>query len=141
MTINKLCLRHLLFCLCASLFFALPRTGISAEASNCPLAEARITHVVIVWLKHPGSAWERRKLIEASKSLKGIPGVTGVAVGPVLVSKRPGVDSSFDVALIMGFKDKKSLAAYVKNPIHQKAVKEVLAPLASKYVIYDFVNE
>jgi hypothetical protein len=45
------------------------------------------------------------------------------------------------VALIMGFMDKKSLAAYVKNPIHQKAVKEVLAPLASKYVIYDFVNE
>ena len=53
----------------------------------------------------------------------------------------PGVDASYDMAVVIGFKDEKSLAAYGKNPIHLKAVKELLMPLASKYVIYDFVNQ
>ena len=102
----------------------------------------RIMHVVVIWLKHRGSVADIITLVRASKSLKSIPGVMGITVGSMAFSKRkrPGVDSSFDVALVMSFKDKKSLDDYTKNPIHLKAVKEVLAPLARKYVIYDFQN-
>jgi hypothetical protein len=100
----------------------------------------QVTHVVICWLKHHGNAAERAKLIKASKSFETIPGVVNVAAGEVLASPRPVVDSSYDVAVVITFKDQKSLAAYGKSPQHQRAVKELLQPLASKYVIYDFVN-
>jgi hypothetical protein len=33
------------------------------------------------------------------------------------------------------------MKSYVNHPIHEKAVREVLAPLSAKFVIYDFTNE
>lgn len=139
MTTNKSRLRTSLHFLCLALLALGLLTSPAYAETVAP--RARVSHVVVVWLKHHGSASERRKLVEASKSLKAIPGVVDVTVGPVIVSQRPGVDVSFDVALVMEFADKKSLVAYTKNPIHLKAVKEVLAPLASKYVFYDFENQ
>lgn len=133
--------KHLLSS-CLALATAIAFAGCQSLPQNqpAPQGQARVTHVVVCWLKHHGGAVERRKLIDASKSFKAIPGVVHVAVGPVLPSQRPGVDSSFDVAVAISFKDAQSLAAYGKNPLHQQALKNVLKPLASKYVIYDFVN-
>ena len=135
-------LRRLL--LAALLAIALTSGSAMAKHAHAPApggSRTRITHVVVIWLKHRGSAAERDKLVTASKSFVSIPGVTEVTVGSVVGSQRPEVDSSFDVALVMGFKDKKSLDDYTNNPIHLRSVKEVLAPLAAKYVIYDFVNQ
>jgi hypothetical protein len=39
----------------------------------------------------------------------------------------------------MRFRDKASLDAYEKHPVHVKAVKEVLAPNASRLKVYDVV--
>lgn len=127
------------WCLGAILAAALPACQSLPQAHSAK--KTRVTHVVVVWLKHHGSGAERRKLIEASQSFKTIPGITGITVGPVLPSLRPGVDSSFDVAVVFGFESEKARTDYDGNPIHQQAVKQVLAPLASKYVIYDFVNK
>jgi len=33
------------------------------------------------------------------------------------------------------------MEAYEKDPKHQQAVKEVLEPLTSKIVVYDFLNQ
>jgi len=138
---NKSILRNLpcRFCLAAFLAIIFTTAGVQAKEADAP--RTRITHVVVIWLKHRGNPEEREKLITTSKSLLSIPGVTSVTVGSMIPSSRSGVDSSFDVALTMGFKDKKSLDDYTQHPIHLRAVKEVLAPLASKYVIYDFVNQ
>jgi hypothetical protein len=109
----------------------------TAQAS----AEKGTTHVVICWLKEPGNADARRQLVERSKTFTQIPGIKSVSVGPPLPSTRPGVDSSFDIGIVMHFESEQALRDYDHNPIHQQAVKEVLQPLVKKLVIYDFKNE
>jgi hypothetical protein len=102
--------------------------------------DARVTHIVVCWLKNPGDADARRQLIADSKSFTKIPGVVAVSAGSVLPSTRPSVDSSFDVAVVMKFKDEKALASYASHPIHLQAVERTLRPLVAKYVIYDYVE-
>jgi len=96
-----------------------------------------VTHVVLVWLKSPGDVAARQKLIDTSHEFEQIPGVMLVTAGRALPSTRPVVDSSFDVAVTILFIDQQSLNDYETNPIHRKAVQEVLQPLARKILIYD----
>src|SRR5207248_8021170 len=97
---------------------------------NARAGNATIQHVVVCWLKHHGDAGERQRLIDASNDFQGkIPGLVRVSAGSVLPSTRPAVDSSFDVAIVMTFKDETSLKNYGKHPVHQQAVKDVLRPL------------
>ena len=101
-----------------------------------------MNHVVLVWLKRPGNAEDRAKLIEAAKMLdREIAEVESLQVGPVLPSKRPIVDSSYDVGFVMRFADAAAMNRYEKNPIHEKAAKELLLPMAKKVQVYDFVSE
>jgi hypothetical protein len=105
---------------------------------HCPFKPTgRVDHVVICWLKEPGNEAQRRQIIDRSNDFKKIPGVISVRAGRPIPSTRPVVDSSFDVALVVTFKDEASMRAYDKNPIHVKAVNEVLKPVAGKLVIYD----
>ena len=111
------------------------------DAAAQGTGEKGTTHVVMCWLKEPGSADARRQLIERSKTFTQIPGIKSVSVGPPLPSTRPVVDSSFDVGIVMHFESEQALRNYDHNPIHQQAVKEVLQPLVKQLVIYDFKNE
>jgi hypothetical protein len=43
--------------------------------------------------------------------------------------------------MVVTFRDVASMKAYLTDPRHQKAAKEVLEPLTSKVVVYDFVNQ
>ena len=98
-----------------------------------------VSHVVLFWLKHKGDAQERAKIIATAKSFPSqIPGILAMSVGEPLPSERPIVDSSYDVGLFIRFTDKAALAAYEKNPVHQKAVSEVLEPLTAKILVYDW---
>jgi len=98
----------------------------------------RVHHVVLCWLKDSGNTAHRRRIIEASRSFKKIPGVLDVRVGEVLESDRKIVDDSFDVAITVSFDDTQSLAEYLAHPIHQKAKDEILLPIIKKIVVYDF---
>ena len=100
--------------------------------------KGEIQHIVVVWLKEPGNAEARQKLIDTSKSFKAIPGLKRISVGPVLPSPLQTVDSTFDVAVVFTFENEQSLRAYNDNPIHQAAVRDVLQPLASRFIAYDF---
>jgi hypothetical protein len=92
-------------------------------------------------MKSPGAAAGRRELIAKSKSFEGtIAGLIHVYAGEPLPSTRPVVDTSYDVAVTMIFKDEASLRRYEKSPMHQKAVKETLQPLVAKVVVYDFLD-
>ena len=108
--------------------------------SATPADSGTVHHVVVCWLKEPGNREVQDKLISVSRSLGNIPGVVSVSVGRVLPSERPVVDSSFDVAMVLTFKDKEALAAYLEHPEHKKATKETLEPLVKKILIYDFVE-
>ena len=117
---------------------------ILAALTSCqtlPSAKSKgVTHVAVFWLKHHGNEADRQTLISASKTLKAIPGVLSVNIGPVLPSHRAEVDSSGDLVLVMHFPNEKALRQYEKNPVHLNAVKEVLLPLVRKFVVYDFAD-
>ncbi|MBC8108794.1 MAG: Dabb family protein [Anaerolineae bacterium] len=107
-------------------------------ASMRPSRDGQIEHIVVVWLKQPGNESQRQQLIERSKTFTQIPGVLRVSAGQVLPSTRPGVESGFDVAVVITFASEQALREYDEHPIHKKAVQELLAPLSAKFVIYDF---
>lgn len=102
-------------------------------------ASGHVMHVVVCWLKEPGNPAARTDLIQTSKEFSQIPGVIEVSAGDVLPGKRPGLDSSFDVAVVIKFKDEQALRNYEIHPIHQTAVKNKLIPLVKKFFIYDFI--
>jgi hypothetical protein len=99
-----------------------------------------VSHVVLCYLKNKGSEADRRKILEATRPLREIRGVYDIEVGYVLPSDRPIVVSDYDVGMIVTFRDREAMQAYLTDPKHQQAVKEVLEPLTSKIVVYDFVN-
>ena len=103
-----------------------------------PSPGGEIDHVVIIWLKDHGNAHQQQQMIDRSKTFNQIPGVLSISVGTCLPSTRPVVDSSYDVALVMRFASEQALQEYDQHPIHKKAVQELLAPLAAKFLIYDF---
>lgn len=96
-----------------------------------------VSHVVIAWLKKPGDAEARKKFIDTTKSFSTLPGVIDHRVGTVLPSGRKVVDSSFDVATVITFENRKALLAYLKHPRHEHAVKNTLKPLVEKVIVYD----
>ena len=119
----------------------------SCSTSTCPFAPAspkhgKIEHIVLAWLKQPGNAGDRAKLIAAAKSLKAqIKEVQSLDVGLAVPSDRPVVDSSFDVGLVMSFNSKADLDSYGKNPAHVKALTEVLKPLTKRMQVYDIAAQ
>ncbi|MBX7212130.1 MAG: Dabb family protein [Verrucomicrobiaceae bacterium] len=125
------------------LVIALSTAALLSSCSSCPFSgsqRGKIAHTVFVWLKKPGDQGDRQKLIAAAKKLKTeIPEVETVTVGQMLPSKRPIVDSTYDVGFVMRFANQAALDRYEQNPIHQKAVKEQLLPMAKKVQVYDFV--
>jgi hypothetical protein len=101
-----------------------------------------ISHVVVVWTKNPGDPAARQRLLATSHQLAAqIPEVRTLVAGQPIPKSGPFDDASYDVALVMNFKDDAALAAYHRHPEHQRAVKETLLPLARKIVVYDFRNQ
>jgi hypothetical protein len=106
-----------------------------------PLDAVQLWHVVIIRLNNPGDAEAQRKILDAAHRFRSIPGVETVLVGRVIPGTRPRQDNNFDVGMVIGFRSKEDLDAYVKNPIHVEAANNVLKPLARDWTVYDFANE
>lgn len=98
-----------------------------------------VQHVVICWLKNPGDADARAALLATCGPLRAIPGLQAVHAGTTVPSERAVVDDSFDVALVMTFSDVAAMQSYVTHPAHQNILRDVVAPLVSRVVIYDIV--
>ena len=96
-----------------------------------------VSHVIICWLKRPGSYEDRQRVIDACRTLIDIPGVTEVTVGAAIPSQRPVVDSSYDVGMIVRFRDETAMREYDQHPIHRAAVETTIKPLVERFVIYD----
>lgn len=129
-----------------SILFVVATVMLSSCSSTCPMGygpkKGAIEHVVLAWLKKPGNKDDQARVIAAAKSLKAdIKEVKTLAVGRALPSDREVVDDSFDVALVMRFDTPADLASYEKNPVHVKAVTDILKPLTAKIVVHDIVSE
>jgi Stress responsive A/B Barrel Domain len=130
----------------AKLFlFAIATATLLSSCKTCPFAASqhgKVNHAVFVWLKRPGNAADRQKVIEATRMLKHeIPEVEALTVGPMLPSKRPIVDSTYDVGFVMRFANQAAMDRYEQSPTHQNAVKNILMPMVKKIQVYDFVTE
>ncbi len=127
----------------SSLILFVAMTTFACKSNQMAVGQPRtgsITHVVLVWLKTPGDESARQQLIETSNAFRDVPGMISVSAGTSLPSSRPVVDSSFDVAVVMTFRDEASLRAYESSPRHQEALAKTLKPLTVKQVVYDFVQ-
>ena len=122
--------------LAAAIFF----TG-CATASKQATA-GKFYHVGLVWLKEPGNAEHRQKIIAAAHSFaREIPEVEFLSVGQTVPKRNQLVDASFDICFVMRLEDKAALDRYGKHPVHEKAAKEVFLPLSQKILFYDFTSE
>jgi hypothetical protein len=124
--------------------FALTALSFLSSCTSCPFGcettpKGKVEHVVLVWLKKPGDAADRAKVISAAKMFQAeIQEIQHLSVGTPLASDRPVVD---DVGLVMRFANSTDLGTYEKHPVHVKAVKEVLQPIAKKLLVYDVVAQ
>ncbi len=99
-----------------------------------------IVHHVFFWLKNPGSAADRDKLIEGVRSLAAIETVRKLHVGvPAGTEKRDVVDASYGVSELMFFDNVADQVAYQTHPVHLKFV-EQHSHLWEKVIVYD-MNE
>ncbi len=97
-----------------------------------------LAHIVLVWLKDPGNAAHRAQLTAASKRLEAIDGVLAVKVGQSIPSDRDVVDDSFDVGLYIELESPEALKAYATDPLHLEILKNDIAPVTERYIVYDF---
>ena len=94
-------------------------------------------HCVYFWLKPELTAAQRADFRGGVESLKGIKVVKKVSVGvPAATTKRPVVDDSYDVALIVECQDVAAEAAYQVDPLHLTFVGTFKGHWA-RVVIYD----
>jgi len=128
-------------------FHTLVLTALIAVSSctSCPFAgkqAGQVDHCVFVWLRKPGNAADRAKLVGAARMFaREIPEVKKLTVGQMLPSQRPIVDSTFDVGFVIRFADKAAMDRYEQHPSHRKVVKDLLQPMARKIQVYDLVVE
>ena len=107
-----------------------------------PGKEGKLYHVGLVWLREPGNAEQRKKIIEAAHSFaREIPEVESLSVGETLPQTSSYADASFDVCFVMRLQDKSAMDRYGANPVHQQAARDFFLPLASKILFYDFISE
>ena len=129
------------------LAFAVIALAIVAFLSGCatapkPAKAGKLYHAGLVWLKEPGNAQHRQKIIEAAHSFaREIPEVQFLSVGQTLPKTSSWADASFDICFVMRLEDKAAMDRYAKNPVHQKAAQEVFLPLSQKIMFYDFTSE
>jgi hypothetical protein len=99
-----------------------------------------VTRVVLMWLKHPGRSADRAQLIRAARSLRMIPGVLRVQTGRTVPTLVPGADRSFDLGVVITFRDRAALQRYEKDPRHLEAMRRYLRPLVRRYEIYNLTG-
>ena len=76
-------------------------------------------HNVYFWLKSDLTAEQRAEFRRGVETLKGIKSVDKFSIGvPAATTRRPVIDHSYDVALIVECRDVAAEAAYQVDPIH-----------------------
>ena len=96
------------------------------------------SHVVIFWTDPTKPSAADDLLGGMKKYLEPIPGVLHFHAGKMAKSHRSVVDQSYQVALNLVFKDKKTQDEYQDHPQHLEFVEKVFKPNCVKVIVYDF---
>jgi hypothetical protein len=125
----------------AGVLAAIMATGCAHMDDRQPSA-SEIHQVGLVWLKQPGHAADRQKVVDAVHEFgRSIPEVRAARVGRTDGIGGPFSDTSYDVCFILTFADEAARQRYNEHPVHQKAAQEVFLPLAKDLRFYRFVGE
>lgn len=101
-------------------------------------AEARFIHHVFFYLKQPGDAADKAKLIAALKRLSAAPTIRSYQIGQHAGTTRDVIERGYDVSWTLTFDSAADQESYQEDPIHLRFVDEN-ASLWSKVVVYDTV--
>lgn len=99
--------------------------------------EKGIKHIVLCWLEDSSNPENLQNVMETSAQLKSIHMVDNIIVGRPVESNRGIVDDSFDVGLVLDFRNQQDLEQYLVHKDHVSRVKNVLAPLCTRILVYD----
>ena len=102
--------------------------------------EAGFIHTVYFWMKEDLDDTKRKFFEDGLRKLEKVPSIQSVYWGPPVKSERDVVDSSFDYAWIVHFKDAAAQDAYQVDPIHVAFVEES-KDLWEKVIVYDNLVE
>jgi hypothetical protein len=128
-------LRIAMFLTCIAL--SLAPTGAQAVATR----SGQVTHVMLFWLKRPGNVDDQNFLLRALRTLRRVRGVNEVRFGRPLPVYRPSVEQSFDLGVVVIFRDREALEKFERDPRREQAIDAMLRPLVRQYTVYNFVNE
>ena len=128
-------MRIAMFLTCIAL--SLAATGAQAVATH----SGQVTHVMLFWLKRPGNVDDQNFLRRALRTLRRARGVNDIRVGRPLLVDRPGVEQSFDLGVVITFRDREALEKFERDPRREQAIDAMLRPLVRQYTVYNFVNE
>lgn len=96
-----------------------------------------LVHAVYFWLKPELTAAQRADFRRGVETLAGIKSVENVFIGaPAKTEKRPVIDDTYSVGLVVLCKDVAAQNAYQVDPIHLKFV-EQFKPSWTRVQIYD----
>lgn len=104
---------------------------------TAPPVSSTVTRVVLIWMKHPARSADRAQLTRATHSLRMIPGVLRVQTGRTVPMLPSGADRSFDLGVMITFRDRAALQRYEKDPRHLEAMRRYLQSLVRRYEIYN----
>ena len=128
-------MRIAIFLTCIAL--SLAPTGAQAAAPR----SGQVTQVMLFWLKRPGNVDDQNYLLRALRTLRRVRGVNEVRFGRPLPGYRPSLEQSFDLGVVMTFRDREALEKFGRDQRREQAIDAMLRPLVRQYTVYNFVNE
>src|SRR5437660_6441733 len=110
--------------------FSLTSTG----AQAAPARSGQVTHVMLFWLKRPDNVDDQNVLLRALRTLRRVRGVNDVRIGRSLPVDRPGLEQSFDLGVVVIFRDRETLEKFEHDPRRRGALDAMLQPLVRRYI-------
>ena len=117
-------------------WFAHLALDLAACTATTPSVPQAVTRVVLIWLKNPSSATDRAQIIRTAQALRMMPGVAKVTTGRAAVPAA-ATDRSFDLGVIITFRDRAAYLRYERDPHHAQAIERFLRPLVQRYEVYN----
>lgn len=96
-------------------------------------------HHVYFWLKNPGSAADKAKLMEGLEKLSKVPTIRMVHIGTPATTNRDVIERGYAISWLCLFDNLEEQEVYQKHPIHLKFVDDY-SHLWEKVIVYDSVG-
>src|SRR5690348_6943822 len=94
-----------------------------------------VEHVVLFKLKAAATEPEKSAAIEALKGLRGqIDGIVDLTCGRNFSERSQG----YEIGLVVRFRDRAALEAYLPHPAHRGVVEKFLNPIREDVIVADY---